>query len=285
MGNSRSLRRRANRSSDSLRKVQALVDEIKEGHNGSGTHLFTMDTNADLISVRHRFQVHPLTNQVQNPTPRLSILQALSKPSTFLPTTSPAIGDLHGHENGAEADGADPNRTSPLTSRKSGSATPKDDDAVVGGQRRSDVAEMADCNGEPAASRPSNDLSSGSEAFKAVEALYALWQSGGKSVNLWNWLEGFRAAVDDEDDDDEDDGDVSGAYGADEDTTPQRGKRKRRADEENGRDPEEEAEKQARQHATFIRFVEESRMLGLVRARGSRTSKRADEVVKGVLMI
>lgn len=40
-----------------------------------------------------------------------------------------------------------------------------------------------------------------------------------------------------------------------------------------------------RLHATFVRFCEEARMLGLVRARGKAVGRKADEVVKGVTLI
>jgi hypothetical protein len=46
---------------------------------------------------------------------------------------------------------------------------------------------------------------------------------------------------------------------------------------------EENEEKAARLHAIFVRFCEEARMLGLVRARGR--AKRADEVVKSIGLV
>lgn len=42
-------------------------------------------------------------------------------------------------------------------------------------------------------------------------------------------------------------------------------------------------EKAARLHAVFVRFCEEARMFGLVRARGR--AKRADEVVKSIGLV
>lgn len=48
---------------------------------------------------------------------------------------------------------------------------------------------------------------------------------------------------------------------------------------------ETDFETQDRLHATFVRFCEEARMLGLVRARGGRTAKKADEVVKGIGLV
>ena len=48
---------------------------------------------------------------------------------------------------------------------------------------------------------------------------------------------------------------------------------------------EPDVETQDRLHATFVRFCEEARMLGLVRARGGRTAKKADEVVKGIGLV
>lgn len=90
-------------------------------------------------------------------------------------------------------------------------------------------------------------------AFPEIQALYNLWQSSGKSINLWDWLDGFRQAV------------VSDGHDGDSTSTID--------DETDGR-----------LHALFIRFVEESRLFGTVRARGKNTAKRGDEVVKGVVM-
>jgi hypothetical protein len=40
-----------------------------------------------------------------------------------------------------------------------------------------------------------------------------------------------------------------------------------------------------RLHASFVRFCEEARMLGLVRARGKGVGRRGDEVVKSVTLV
>lgn len=75
-------------------------------------------------------------------------------------------------------------------------------------------------------------------------------------MNLWDWLDCFRQAVISGGNDDADD------------------------DEPTAMDDDTDS----RLHALFIRFVEEARLFGTVRARGKNTSKRGDEVVKGVVM-
>lgn len=191
------------------------------------------------------------------------MLHAMAKPVTFL---------SGGRE---QPDGTTSTREGSCStleeSRRSGVSPSKDEHQHV-------------TNGDTLGAPPSADAF---EGFKEIEVLYQLWQSAGKSVNLWDWLEGFRAMVDDDDDEEEEEEDGDEKNEASEnsaDAAPSNRKRKRSAHSNAGRDGDK-AEKEARQHATFIRFVEESRMMGLVRARGSRTSKRTDEVVKGVTMI
>lgn len=146
-----------------------------------------------------------LTDQTQNPAPRLAILQALSNPEAFIPSTE---------------------------------------------------AEEETERGGP---------------LKETEMLHSLWESAGKSVNLWDWLEGFRMNLSAE----------KKADAPGDPTTPSKRKRRREAEAEAEEEQEQlEEEEDARAHARFIRFVEEARMMGLVRARG----KKSDEVVKAVLL-
>lgn len=58
-------------------------------------------------------------------------------------------------------------------------------------------------------------------------------------------------------------------------------------DDDAEKEPEQEQEDHLddRLHATFVRFCEEARMLGLVRARGKGVRRGADEVVKGIGMV
>jgi hypothetical protein len=151
----------------------------------------------------------------------------------------------------------------------------------------------------------SNSLSDGKGDLGELQMLFNLWQSAGRSVNLWDWLEGFRSnvlhpspavaevaavPVDQNAAITED-----AANGGD----AVNGKRKRGGPvEEDGADgahgaddagadadEEEDEDRAARLHATFVRFCEEARMLGLVRARGKGVGRRGDEVVKGVGMV
>lgn len=118
---------------------------------------------------------------------------------------------------------------------------------------------------------PGDDDEERGGPLKETEVLHSLWESAGKSINLWDWLEGFRMSL------------VSKKRAADEavgdPTTPSKGKRRREAADED-EPPELDEEEDARAHARWIRFVEEARMMGLVRAKG----KKGDEVVKAVLL-
>lgn len=95
-----------------------------------------------------------------------------------------------------------------------------------------------------------------SDAFPELQALFNLWQASGKSVNLWDWLDSFRQVVVPSG---VEDGGEHQPHAIDDDID-------------------------SRLHALFIRFVEEARLFGTVRARGKNTAKRGDEVVKGVVM-
>jgi hypothetical protein len=174
----------------------------------------------------------------------------LSKPATFL---SP-VGQ-EGEEDVDHDDDATPRRTQTNNATLSGQ-----------GRKRKAPDSPSSVPNSHTSTHPDNAALLG-QRFQEIEALHALWRSAGKSVNLWDWLEGFRGALS-KDNDDETTGEQANGvpFG--------------RTSSGEDKDMEEQA-----QHATFIRFIEESRMLGLVRARGSRTSRRADEVVKGVLMI
>ncbi len=123
--------------------------------------------------------------------------------------------------------------------------------------------------------------------------LFGLWKAAGRSVNLWDWLEGFRETIhvdnDEDQDDEKKDKDGESAILA-VDRGARKSKRKREASPPPIGEQNEEAEQNdekdsARLHATFIRFCEEARMLGLVRARGKGTGRRADEVIKGIGMV
>lgn len=131
--------------------------------------------------------------------------------------------------------------------------------------------------------------------LKELEVLFNLWRSAGRHVNLWDWLEGFRGSMMDV----EQKGVVrgeseaaldshnNGALAQDEveeiSHTPRAGPIAKPPAIEMEQNDERDEEKAARLHATFVRFCEEARMMGLVRARGR--TKRADEVVKSIALV
>ena len=106
-----------------------------------------------------------------------------------------------------------------------------------------------------------------------LEVLYNLWKGAGKQVNLWDWLQGYKNHFTGQDEDLEEDGD--------------------KVDGDRERKEEGEGKKRKREvdvdedviHASFVRFCEEARMLGMVRARGKGVGRKADEVVKGVTLL
>ena len=156
-----------------------------------------------------------------------------------------------------------------------------------------------------------------------IETLFALYASAGRTINLWDWLQGFEDSVIRSRGPNETDTVVLEKTGDDVELDGAGRKRKRMAngdtqDMPNGdsqapsaqddggntlgdkdgtgdRDDEHEHEKEHERedheideneqdglHSTFIRFCEEARMMGLLRARGRTVRRGADEVIKGV---
>ena len=122
--------------------------------------------------------------------------------------------------------------------------------------------------------------------LKELEMMFGLWRSAGRNINLWDWLEGFRGAMTEKEEPED------AIQGQGEDEPTRRSKAEKLAEDREETDQakpadkvELDAETQDRLHATFVRFCEEARMLGLVRARGGRTARKADEVVKGIGLV
>ncbi len=116
------------------------------------------------------------------------------------------------------------------------------------------------------------------EEYKELRILFELWRSAGKNINLWDWLEGFRESMADRDD--AEDGQEAPDVVANLVEPESNGHIEPvLADDVEMTGLEEE---QDRLHAIFIRFCEEARMLGIVRARGRTVGKRGDEIVKGI---
>jgi hypothetical protein len=91
---------------------------------------------------------------------------------------------------------------------------------------------------------------------------------------LWDWLQGYKNHITGQgEDENEDEVDNDGDTERQEDGEGK--KRKRQLD-----DVDEDGI-----HASFVRFCEEARMLGMVRARGKGVGRKADEVVKGVTLL
>ncbi|KAK4690001.1 hypothetical protein P7C73_g105, partial [Tremellales sp. Uapishka_1] len=223
-----------------------------------GLDLFEVNTQADFHSTH-------------NPAPRISILHALASSSAFFSSALLA----HTHENGdVLADRAEGiPATKPRKSRRTGN-----------GHRAAGKSPVRDTVHDD------DDDLVGRGDVKESEILFALWRSAGKTVNLWDWLEGYRSTVAAGRED------VAGSAienenteaGPSDDREAPRSKRKRvELDSQAEMAEVEEAEggSSARLHASFIRFCEEARMMGLVRARGKGITRRGDEVVKGMGMV
>lgn len=127
--------------------------------------------------------------------------------------------------------------------------------------------------------------------LKEIETLFNLWKSAGRSVNLWDWLQGFRSTFNEDKDDGSDENVERSEAGegkpSDQEDIEAGANEKEANGTETPDDGKAEADEatQDRLHAAFIRFCEEARMLGLVRAKGKGTGRRADEVVKGVSLV
>lgn len=127
--------------------------------------------------------------------------------------------------------------------------------------------------------------------LKEIETLFNLWKSAGRSVNLWDWLQGFRSTFNVDKDDGSDENVERSEAGegkpSDQEDIEAGANEKEANSTEKPEDGEAEADEatQDRLHAAFIRFCEEARMLGLVRAKGKGRGRRADEVVKGVSLV
>lgn len=164
--------------------------------------------------------------QVNDPSPRISILHALANPSSYTHAPLPETG-----------------------------ATPS--------------RQRAGANGDSAQATDG--------ALKELETLYGLWKGAGKSVNLWDWLQGFQgslAADAEAEAHAEADGEVEADAGDEGEAAERSSSRKRPR-------PSDDATEQDRSHASFVRFCEEARMMGLVRAKG----RKADEVIKSVTFV
>ncbi|EIW70408.1 hypothetical protein TREMEDRAFT_68038 [Tremella mesenterica DSM 1558] len=235
-----------------LEMLRQLIKGMRDSVDVPGKELFTVESSTELHSTF-------------NPAPRISILHALADPSAFIKPSAASLVEL------ASATGS--------ASRASAKGKANEHSTDTEHQ-------MNGCSGE--------DQEQGG-VFKELELLYSLWQSAGKSINLWDWLEGFRDAMTEHadvphpdstaDDDDH-------IEGADNLINGHARKRKHRSDDEEEQadgvanqttqgEPVDE-ERDVRLHAAFVRFCEESRMLGLVRGKGKGVRRRGDEVVKGI---
>lgn len=220
-----------------------------------------------------------------DPSPRISILHALSNTSSYTSALPPLP---HTADPGSSPKPKHPETPTKKSNLKR-TAMPK-------------PPPPGEVNGEG----NNHETRKGSYGdIKDLEILYNLWKGAGKSVNLWDWLQGYMGSFSNEDDGH---GQEEEEVGLDEGDEPARvslmRKRKRAQQEKEGeenenenenevdidgqekeRDEEEEGKKRDRLHASFVRFCEEARMLGMVRARGKGVGRRADEVVKGVTLV
>lgn len=233
-------------SPESLAQVQMLAKAAYGCRSGHGHEFFTIEDTAGLAEVRVEASFADLKSQ--NPSPRIRILGAMAKPATYLPR--------------AEANGLSLRHASPSGDR-----------------------EDAQENGLPESGRPhfGSHTDAKLSSLQELEAVFALWQSSGKRISLWDWLEGFRHAVVRDEESPEANGQEDHARDQ-ERHEGQEGTKRKRDEGQDGAVPLDE-EEEARLHASFIRFVEESRTIGLVRAKGKGRGKRTDEVTKSVLML
>ncbi|WWD17205.1 hypothetical protein CI109_101643 [Kwoniella shandongensis] len=257
---------------DQLQRVQALVDAMTENPvdpSVPGKDLFTLNYHPDLASVL-------------NPASRTSILHALSNSSSYIKPKAAV-------ESSGDSTLATPRKASRFTSKRD--TTAADEDGPRQAKRvKVDNVQMVGAEGDEQSQHDGEDL-------KELETLYGIWKAAGRSVNLWDWLEGFRGTMGQDEEtagekvkEGNENGDIemnedgvvvriTETEDNPQDATEAQGE----GDESTFKPKEHDEENEARLHAIFIRFVEEARMMGLVRARGK--GRRADEVVKGVGLV
>ncbi|WWC89238.1 uncharacterized protein L201_004156 [Kwoniella dendrophila CBS 6074] len=276
--------------SHQLKRIQALVHAIinrPDDESLPGRELLQLDTNRNLTSV-------------MNPAPRTSILHALSNSADYLPPISTPS------ERIKSIDRPQSTSPSPIKSasrkRKLNNETSEDDTRTSRRKSGREVAENLQVEDQVMSEA---GYEGKGEELEELQMLFELWKSAGKSVNLWDWLEGFsgimsyddqaqkqqqgQAELNPEGQEDDsiqnsinsnghdvngNDTNVSNGVSADDD--------QRQKDIDNDNDNQDE-ENEARLHSIFIRFVEEARMIGLIRARGK--GRKADEVVKGIGLV
>ncbi|RSH87238.1 hypothetical protein EHS25_003147 [Saitozyma podzolica] len=238
---------------DRAREVHSALNVARADPDSSFARLTEIGPHSDMTSTL-------------DPAPRISILHALAHPDEFDPGVFQIDkqGSLGNEPPAATTSARKACHIDSHQSRNGGSASPPPP------------------NGLPTAGDTdmSDSFSDGKGDLAELQMLFNLWQSAGRSVNLWDWLEGFRSnvlhpspAV----------AEVAGVP-ADQDMAVTEdaaagggavvGKRKRGGpvekdgedgadDAEADADEKEDEDKAARLHATFVRFCEEARMLGL----------------------
>lgn len=124
--------------------------------------------------------------------------------------------------------------------------------------------------------------------IKELTILFNVWRSAGKNLNLWDWLESFRSNITPHPIKEKNGIEVEGDIAQDTTNGIENGLEDEQREHEHGQDDhhdqeddQEDEEKETRLHASFVRFCEEARMMGIVRAKG----KKADEVVKSVGLV
>ena len=147
--------------------------------------------------------------QTHNPAPRISILQALSQPKAFL-FPARTISEERDTSVPAVAGMRSPSPTARKSSRNS--SAQKTDYAILSGKkkrrrRRDSSVSQSPQRTEERRERVVLDRSDQCPAaggdLRELETLFGLWKAAGRSVNLWDWLEGFRASMLDIHDDDQ----------------------------------------------------------------------------------
>ncbi|WWC70085.1 uncharacterized protein I206_104032 [Kwoniella pini CBS 10737] len=244
------------------KKVQALLNTRLHRppiSNVPGEGLFRIKYNKDLSSV-------------MNPAPRTSILHALSNSEDYIRTNTdlPLRNGEEQHPSSyVETSSQLTNKRQALEPLRSSKRKRIEDEEGVGiGHRDGDDGDIYKGKGEE---------------MKELKMLFELWKNAGKSVNLWDWLEGFHTIMTDCHNND---GDQNKSNEEDDQINEEvidQNEPIRISEERKQNTTNDDDENESRLHAIFIRFVEEARMIGLIRARGK--GKKADEVVKGVGLV
>jgi hypothetical protein len=260
------------------------ANALLEGSLRGFEELLLIDVSEDMIAVcpficsSHRMTSHT-DEQTLNPAPRISMLHALSHTSAFTEPVSSRAAALPASAYTTIArkrtkqviDAVDLSGTTPKSAkrRRTGAAA----SSLASPDVSASASAAASASAVSQIPEPTGIMAQRGDLLE-LQTMFNLYRAAGRNINLWDWLEGFRAGMLPRRAKTRDAsggaGAVAGAQGEAEKSVPVE------------RVQEEDEDTAARLHAAFVRFCEEARMMGLMRAKGNARRRGVDEVVKSI---